>query len=81
MNGMAAIISITLLAFILNLPFGYLRSRARRYSAAWFIYLHLTVPLLIAARVLTHTDYQYVPLFIAAAAAGQFLGGRIRVNG
>lgn len=77
---MATIILITLLAFIINIPFGYLRNKSRKFSARWFLYVHLSIPFIVAARLLSHTDYRYIPVFILAAVAGQYLGGRIEVN-
>jgi glycerol uptake facilitator-like aquaporin len=77
---MGTVILIALLAFIINIPFGYLRNKTRKFSARWFLYVHLSIPLIIAARLLSHTDYRYIPIFILAAVAGQILGGRIEVN-
>jgi hypothetical protein len=77
---MMTVILIALLAFIINIPFGYLRNKTRKFSARWFLYVHLSIPLIIAARLLTHTDYRYIPLFILTAVAGQLLGGWIEVN-
>jgi len=77
---MVTVILIALLAFIINIPFGYLRNKSRKFSARWFLYIHLSIPLIIAARLLSHTDYRYIPIFILAAVAGQILGGRIEVN-
>ena len=77
---MGTVIIIALLAFIINIPFGYLRNKTRKFSARWFLYVHLSIPLIIAARLLSHTDYRYIPIFILAAVAGQILGGRIEVN-
>ena len=80
MKLMGTVILIALLAFIINIPFGYLRNKTRKFSARWFLYVHLSIPLIIAARLLSHTDYRYIPIFILAAVAGQILGGRIEVN-
>ena len=77
---MVTVILIALLAFIINIPFGYLRNKTRKFSARWFLYVHLSIPLIIAARLLSHTDYRYIPIFILAAVAGQILGGWIEVN-
>jgi glycerol uptake facilitator-like aquaporin len=77
---MGTVLLIALLAFIINIPFGYLRNKTRKFSARWFLYVHLSIPLIIAARLLSHTDYRYIPIFILAAVAGQILGGRIEVN-
>ena len=77
---MATVILIALLAFIINIPFGYLRNKTQKFSVRWFLYVHLSIPLIIAARLLSHTDYRYIPIFIFAAVAGQILGGRIEGN-
>lgn len=78
---MQMILLISLLAFILNLPAGYLRSRSEKYSLKWFAYIHLPIPLIIAARVFSQTEYIYIPIFIAASFAGQLIGGRIERSG
>ena len=77
---MGTVLLIALLAFIINIPFGYLRNKTQKFSARWFLYVHLSIPLIIAARLLSHTDYRYIHIFILAAVAGQILGGRIEVN-
>jgi hypothetical protein len=43
------------------------------------MYVHISIPLIIAARILSHTDYRFIPLFILAALAGQFIGGRMEL--
>ncbi|MCL5024344.1 MAG: hypothetical protein M1497_13460 [Nitrospirae bacterium] len=65
------------LTVLLNLPFGYFRGKAKKYSFRWFLCIHLPIPLIFAARVLSHLDYRYVPLFFLGALTGQLLGGRM----
>lgn len=77
---MYKIILITLLAFLLNIPFGYLRSHTKKYSLKWFLYIHVPVPLVILTRLLMHADYNYIPFFVLSSIAGQFLGGRIELS-
>lgn len=72
---MTAIIILTLLAFIINLPFGYLRRKSKKYSLRWFLCIHIPVPIIILVRLLFHIDYRFIPLFIFAAVSGQYLGG------
>lgn len=74
---MSSVLLITLLTFAVHLPFGYLRSRAVKYSLLWFIYIHIPIPFIILIRIITNTEYKFIPLFIAAAVAGQFIGGSI----
>jgi hypothetical protein len=71
-------LAIAVAAVGCNVPLGYLREGARKYSPAWFLYIHLSVPLIAALRIFNHLSYWNVPLFIGCAVAGQLLGGRIR---
>lgn len=77
---MSTVLLIILFAFILNLPFGYLRRRSRKYSLKWFVYIHMPVPIIIAARIISNTDYKFIPLFIIASVIGQFFGGKLEFN-
>lgn len=77
---MLTVFLIMLFTFILNLPFGYFRSRSKKYSLKWFIYVHLPVPLVIIARLISNADYKFIPLFIISAIFGQFFGGKLEFN-
>ena len=69
-----------LLAFALfaNIPLGYLRQGSDRYSIRWFIYIHLSIPFIVALRYHYGFDWIYIPLTIAFAVLGQFIGGRLQ---
>jgi hypothetical protein len=71
---------LSLFAFLINLPFGYFRSRSRRYSLKWFLSIHIPIVFIVAARLLSNIDFVFVPLFIAATVAGQLFGGRLSLN-
>lgn len=73
------VITVFLLTFIINLPFGYYRKKAQRFSFKWFLYIHIPIPIIVAARLLSNIDFRYIPLFVVAAITGQFLGGRIEI--
>jgi hypothetical protein len=74
---MSQVLFITILTFAVHIPFGYLRSRSAKYSLKWLIYIHIPIPFIILVRIITNTDYKFIPIFIIAAIAGQFLGGLI----
>ena len=76
-NIFILLIVITLFAFVLNIPFGYLRSKCRRLSFTWFLYIHAPIPLIIALRILMDLSYKAIPLILISAVAGQFLGGKL----
>lgn len=76
----AKIVLLTLISFLMNLPFGYLRQGAKKFSLKWILYIHLPVPLIIALRILWVKCpwLPWVPLFIFAAVIGQLVGGKFR---
>lgn len=73
--------SLLLFALCVNIPLGYLRESAVKFSVRWFVLIHFSIPFLIALRY--HLDFGWgiVPFSIAFAVAGQLLGGRIRRRG
>jgi len=65
-------------ALALNIPLGYLRAGQRKYSLAWFLYVHLSIPLIAYLRIANHVTSWLIPFFILCAVAGQIVGGRTR---
>jgi hypothetical protein len=49
-----------------------------RFSVRWFIFVHISIPFLVALRYHLDFGWSVVPFSIAFAIAGQFLGGFIR---
>lgn len=64
----------------LNIPFGYWRSKAKKYSFQWFLFIHLPIPLVFLGRVLSHLGFIYVPFFVTAAVIGQIWGGKLKLS-
>ncbi len=62
---------------MINLPFGVLRAKAKKFSVKWFLYIHLPIPFIFLARVISGLDYRYIPILVTAAVLGQILGGRM----
>jgi hypothetical protein len=73
------ILSVALIVFILNLPFGYWRANEKKLSPRWFLAIHAPVPLVIAIRVLSGLGWQFItfPIMIGAFFGGQFAGGKL----
>lgn len=71
---MYEVLGIAVITFLFNVPFGILRSRQKTYSFLWFFYIHLPVPLIFAIRHAVNVSYIYIPLFVASALVGQYLG-------
>ncbi|MBA3070631.1 MAG: hypothetical protein FP829_00400, partial [Nitrospirae bacterium] len=60
----AIVIGLFSLTFMLNMPFGYLRGKTKRFSLKWFLYVHLPIPFVLLARILSNIDMTYIPLFV-----------------
>ncbi len=65
-------------ALMLNIPLGYLRAGRRKYSLPWFVYVHLSIPLIAYLRIANHVTSWLIPFFILCAVIGQIAGGRVR---
>jgi hypothetical protein len=70
------LILTTIFVFLLNLPFGYWRANVEKLSLQWFLAIHLPVPFIIAARILSDIGFEFYtyPILIGAFFGGQFLG-------
>jgi hypothetical protein len=65
-------------AFGSNLPLGYLRATCRKFSLRWFVLIHLSIPFIIALRLMLDFSWAVIPFTVACAVAGQIAGSRIR---
>jgi len=58
-----------------NIPLGMRRQRCRKFSWQWIVWIHASIPLILALRVWLTLPPIAIPLNIAAAVLGQFIGG------
>ena len=63
--------------FIINLPFGYMRSRTAPFSTRWMLAVHSPVPFIFLLRRSSGFGWSTIPLLILADVAGQLLGGKL----
>lgn len=68
---------LTLFAFVINLPFGYLRGKSKKFSFQWFLYIHLPIPFVIVFRLIAGFSMKIVPIILAASILGQIVGARL----
>jgi hypothetical protein len=67
---------VTVFAFLLNLPFGFLRHGTRKYSLQWFLYIHLPVPFVYFSRKMFSLKPSAILPLVVASILGQVLGGK-----
>ena len=70
----------TLLALAngLNIPLGYQRESCEKFSLGWFFFVHISIPFIIFARIKLGLGWQFIPISLAGAVAGQLIGGRLK---
>ena len=69
---MNTLIIISILVFILNIPFGYWRANVKRFSAQWFLAIHIPVPFIVALRLISGIGFGWHTYVILVG--GYFLG-------
>ena len=74
----AKLLILALLIFVINLPFGFLRSNEKKYSFKWFLYIHLPIPFIILLRIYSDIGFAFYtyPIFVTAFIMGQMVGRR-----
>ena len=77
---MITLIAVVVGVLILNLPFGFWREGVRKFSLAWFLAVHLPIPLVVTIRLLSGLGWRLstFPFVLGAYLAGQFLGAALR---
>jgi hypothetical protein len=75
---MTGVALVAIAAFGLNVPLGRWRERRRKFSVTWWLLVHASIPPVVLLRVWLDTPLYFIPLFIAAAVAGQLAGARSR---
>jgi len=65
-------------ALAVNIPLGYAREGFRKFSLAWFVCIHLSIPLIAWLRLSNHVGAWGIPAFVACAVLGQLAGGKVR---
>ncbi|MBI5024588.1 MAG: ferrochelatase [Candidatus Omnitrophica bacterium] len=75
---MVSYLILSLTAFLVNIPMGYIRENCPKFSFRWFFWIHVSIPLIIFMRVTLGTSKWFIPVCIFWAIAGQIIGGRWR---
>ena len=62
---------------LLNIPLGVWRSQVKKFSLAWFVSVHMSIPLIVIFRIHAGLGLIYIPAVIAIAILGQKIGAQI----
>lgn len=73
----AAIALLFAIAFGVNVPLGMWRRGLRKFSPAWFLAIHASIPVLLVTRLALDLPLWVIPPEIAFAVLGQLLGARL----
>lgn len=71
------LIALLCFSLLINIPLGYRREGCVRYSWRWFLYIHLSIPLIIGLRLYFGYSWKLIPFTLGCAVAGQLIGGRL----
>lgn len=68
---------LMLVALAFNIPMGYQRESCRKFSPAWWFYVHISIPIIIYLRIKVGLGVQFIPFTLASAVCGQLIGGKV----
>ena len=68
------ILLVTVICLLVNIPMGRMRERCRKFSWQWIVWIHASIPLIIALRIWLKLHPVAIPINIAAAIVGQVIG-------
>jgi hypothetical protein len=65
--------------YVLNIPFGYWRENARKFSLQWALSIHLPIPIIIIIRIYSGIGFKFItyPILVGAFIMGQLTGARL----
>jgi hypothetical protein len=79
-GGKMNIIWVGIVALTINIPLGKWRNRYKKFTVIWWLLIHASIPLIITLRIWLATPRIYIPLFIALAVLGQFIGTKLHTE-
>ncbi|MFA9388831.1 MAG: hypothetical protein ACERKD_03440 [Prolixibacteraceae bacterium] len=76
MEQVVKVVAVALIVFMINLPFGAWRSRVKKFSFQWFLYIHLPIPFIVLLRIYSDIGFAFYtyPILVAAFFFGQMFG-------
>ena len=72
-----SVVDLVYLAFVINIPCGYLRENYKKFSPMWWVLIHISIPFIIFLRIRAGLSWHVIPLTLGGSVAGQVVGGII----
>ena len=66
---------ISLVLFVINIPFGFIRSRKKKFTRVWGRCIYIPILISYIFRKSAYLTYSATPFFLFATLSGQILGG------
>jgi hypothetical protein len=77
MHTALLVATLVILTVVINVPLGYQRQGCRKFSFGWYFFVHISIPVIIYARIKSGLNWKFIPFTLAGAMIGQIIGGRI----
>lgn len=70
---------LTIIIFLLNIPFGYWRAKTKKLSVEWFVAIHTAVIFVVILRIWAGVGFDWLklPVYMLFFFLGQSVGVRI----
>ncbi|MEI8354789.1 MAG: hypothetical protein WCG31_01620 [Deltaproteobacteria bacterium] len=77
MSSVAPLLALIIFALLINIPLGSLRRNYEKFTVGWYFYLHISIPAIVYLRLKSGLSWEFIPLTLAGAIAGQLLGSSL----
>ncbi len=68
------LILILISCIMINIPFGMLRAKTKKFSIQWILCIHAPIPISAVFRRVAGYGWGYLPLFLLFSIIGQAIG-------
>jgi hypothetical protein len=68
---------ICLVLVVINIPFGFIRSRNKKFTRVWGRCIYIPILISYIFRKSAYLSYSATPFFLFATLSGQILGGML----
>lgn len=75
-------LTLAILFFLINIPFGYWRANTKSKSLEWFLTIHIPIIIILLIRFLFGVDFSLISFLMNASAfiLGQYTGKKLNLS-